>query len=58
MSSDLVSTVVFSLAGADPDTDGDGIADSLHNCSLIANALQRDSNGDGFGNRCDGDFEQ
>ena len=25
-------------------------------CTLVANADQRDSNGDGFGNRCDPDF--
>ena len=38
------------------DTDGDGIADVLDNCTTIANADQRDSNGDGFGNRCDADL--
>ncbi len=38
------------------DTDGDGISDVSDNCTLVANADQRDSNGDGFGNRCDPDF--
>ncbi len=44
--------------GADPlpDTDGDGIADSADNCTLVANPSQCDSDGDGFGNHCDGDF--
>ncbi len=38
------------------DSDGDGIADSADNCTLIANADQRDTNGDGFGNACDADL--
>jgi len=39
-----------------PDTDGDGIPDSADNCRLVPNASQCDSDGDGFGNRCDGDL--
>ena len=39
-----------------PDTDGDGFADTADNCTLVANADQRDTNGDGFGNICDADF--
>lgn len=38
------------------DSDADGIADSLDNCVLEANPGQRDSNGDGYGNRCDPDL--
>jgi hypothetical protein len=38
------------------DTDSDGIIDALDNCRLVANATQVDSNGDGYGNRCDGDL--
>ncbi len=38
------------------DTDGDGVADSDDNCTTVANADQRDTNNDGFGNRCDGDL--
>ncbi len=45
----------FDLATV-PDADGDGIADDMDNCTLVANADQRDSNGDGFGNICDPDF--
>jgi hypothetical protein len=43
-------------AAGDIDTDGDGVADTSDNCSLIANPDQRDTNGDGFGNRCDPDL--
>lgn len=38
------------------DTDGDGRADDVDNCSAVANVDQRDSDGDGFGNRCDTDI--
>ena len=38
------------------DEDEDGVFDSLDNCQTIANADQRDSNGDGFGNACDADL--
>jgi hypothetical protein len=38
------------------DSDQDGVGDRNDNCTLVANADQRDSNGDGFGNICDGDF--
>ena len=40
----------------EPDTDGDGVADSSDNCQLVPNASQLDTNEDGFGNACDGDF--
>lgn len=38
------------------DSDGDGVNDDEDNCSQAANANQRDSNGDGFGNVCDADL--
>ncbi|MEM6640095.1 MAG: reprolysin-like metallopeptidase [Pseudomonadota bacterium] len=38
------------------DTDGDGVGDDVDNCTLLANADQRDTNGDGFGNVCDADL--
>jgi hypothetical protein len=47
------SYVIFGRA---PDTDEDGIADRLDNCTLIANVDQRDTNGDGYGNACDPDL--
>ncbi|MGB5471915.1 MAG: hypothetical protein WBQ78_00375, partial [Gammaproteobacteria bacterium] len=38
------------------DTDSDTVDDAIDNCTLVANADQRDTNGDGFGNVCDADF--
>lgn len=38
------------------DSDGDGVPDGSDNCTLIANADQRDTNGDGYGNICDPDL--
>ncbi len=38
------------------DTDNDGVADDLDNCTDIANPDQTDSDADGYGNRCDTDF--
>jgi len=38
------------------DTDNDGVFDGSDNCILIPNSNQIDSNGDGYGNRCDADL--
>jgi pimeloyl-ACP methyl ester carboxylesterase len=38
------------------DSDGDGIPDIRDNCIGVFNPDQRDSDGDGFGNRCDADL--
>lgn len=38
------------------DADGDGVPDAIDNCINVANPDQRDSNNDGYGNICDGDF--
>ncbi len=38
------------------DTDSDGVIDALDNCRTLLNTNQADSDADGFGNRCDGDF--
>jgi hypothetical protein len=49
----------FSLAGvfpALPDADGDVITDNIDNCLEVVNSNQRDTDRDGFGNRCDGDL--
>ena len=40
-----------------PDTDGDGIPDSLDNCYLTINPGQQDTDGDGYGNACDADLD-
>lgn len=60
----LISTLgilaLFLFAGkalAGGDADGDGVADSVDNCSQLANLDQRDTNGDGFGNVCDPDLD-
>jgi hypothetical protein len=39
------------------DTDNDGIPDTSDNCTLVFNPSQRDTDGDGFGNMCDPDFD-
>jgi glucose/arabinose dehydrogenase len=44
--------------GCDADADADGIPDLIDNCSARANASQEDADFDGFGNACDGDFDQ
>ena len=38
------------------DTDGDGRENVRDNCPTLPNPDQRDTDGDGFGNRCDADF--
>jgi probable HAF family extracellular repeat protein len=40
-----------------PDTDRDLVPDRSDNCSGIPNPDQRDSDGDGYGNRCDADLD-
>ena len=42
--------------GLAEDTDADGVPDLTDNCTLVANADQRDTDGDGFGNICDADL--
>jgi hypothetical protein len=39
------------------DSDGDGISDNMDNCTFVANPAQVDTDGDGHGNACDGDFD-
>ena len=42
-----------------PDTDGDGVPDSLDNCTTVPNpppVFDCDTDKDGYGNRCDGDL--
>ena len=49
-----------SFAGPATDTDSDGVPDAIDNCSTIANAGTAgcDSDLDGYGNACDGDYDQ
>ncbi len=39
------------------DSDGDGIANDIDNCPLIANPNQWNKDGDAFGNECDDDID-
>ena len=39
------------------DSDSDGFEDSADNCLAVANADQRDTDGDGYGNLCDADLD-
>ncbi len=39
------------------DADNDGVLDDSDNCTLVENADQRDTDGDGFGNLCDADLD-
>lgn len=54
-----ISTVA--LAGMSVDTDGDGIYDVLDNCSALYQdtgaGQDCDTDDDGYGNLCDGDFD-
>ena len=40
------------------DSDLDGVSDAFDNCTQVANGSQCDTDGDGFGSHCDGDFNQ
>lgn len=46
----------FTPFGAQGDGDGDGVPDYADNCLKIPNPDQLDSDGDGYGNICDGDL--
>ena len=51
------AVVVQQLLVIRHDEDGDAVPDFRDNCTLAVNPDQRDSDGDGFGNLCDGDFD-
>ncbi len=52
---DSVRGEIF-LCEVSTDSDGDGVADDMDNCTDVGNPAQVDSNGDGFGNQCDADL--
>ena len=45
--------VIYGGAGAETDTDGDGVLDSTDNCLLVPNPDQDDTDGDDVGDVCD-----
>ena len=45
------------LARTVPDFDGDGVGDTLDNCSKRANPAQNDTDLDDCGNLCDADYD-
>jgi hypothetical protein len=44
------------LSGPLDDADRDGVPDAADNCLGLSNASQLDTNGDGYGNACDADY--
>lgn len=50
--SDALVTVVVRI-----DEDKDGVDDAIDNCLGIGNPAQRDTDNDGYGNRCDADLD-
>jgi hypothetical protein len=56
----LIGYPVASFAGLAPDSDSDGIPDVLDKCTLDSRnaAASCDTDVDGYGNPCDGDFDQ
>jgi glycosylphosphatidylinositol phospholipase D len=55
-SDDIGAGEAYIVYGRASDVDADGVRDSLDNCTQAANADQRDTDGDGFGNACDPDL--
>jgi hypothetical protein len=47
----------FSFAYSNPDYDADGIGNRIDNCTMAPNPSQDDTDGDGFGNLCDADYD-
>ena len=53
----LTSVDSFARAMLDAaDLDDDGIYDSVDNCTLVPNRKQKESDGDGYGDYCDADY--
>jgi hypothetical protein len=45
-------------SGPTCDGDGDGLVERADNCTQVANPRQCDADRDGYGNACDGDFDE
>jgi hypothetical protein len=54
----LAAGLSFSVtAGPAQDADTDGVPDSSDDCVVVPNADQADSDQDGYGNKCDADYD-
>lgn len=56
----VVGLPLAAMAGPTPggaDGDSDGVENAFDNCSVLGNASQCDTDHDGCGNACDGDFQ-
>jgi hypothetical protein len=58
----VTGTVAYQITATEfaapaPDQDQDGVEDPADNCLVVPNADQIDTNGDGFGNMCDADYD-
>lgn len=51
------ATFFLSFHSIFPDRDGDGVADGVDNCPLVANANQLNTDGDSMGDLCDSDID-
>jgi hypothetical protein len=49
--------IIFDVTCGQPDADGDGVLNEVDNCPNVANPLQIDTDGDGFGDACDADID-
>ncbi len=53
----LVASLLLAANAQAQDSDGDGVANDLDNCTTVANPNQFDADCDRFGNACDPDFD-
>lgn len=59
----LITGASSVMAGSNPDADSDGVDNVWDNCMAVANGVtvagvQRDDDRDGWGNKCDSDYDQ
>jgi hypothetical protein len=54
----VVGFPLAASAGPANDADSDGVSDLNDNCTNVANPTQCDQNSDGYGNACDGDYNE
>ncbi len=55
---DSLGVDIFSAYGVVvKNSDGDNVPDNIDNCTFVTNSNQRDTDGDGIGNKCDADID-